>query len=189
MGIRNSIDDALPQLIAAENQLRQRASAMGIQYVIADYGGVRTFADTVLILGYRDADYAAAIAADPSVANIPINTWRPIAPFGSSYHNYGAAFDVRITSAPAGVSFDSALQQLKDLAPSVGLRSDVANDPPHFELPISLDEAKADWSAQGNALPAPGSISVVTAPNIAAASTIAVVLVAILALAYFRRRT
>lgn len=186
MGIRNSLDGALPQLVDAENQLRQRANAMGITYDIADYGGVRTLADTILILGYRNDDYAAAIAADPSVANIPINTWRPIAPFGSSYHNYGAAFDVRITSAPAGVSFDSALQELKDIAPSVGLSSDVANDPPHFELPISLDDAKAAWSAQGNTAP---SISIVTAPNVAAASTFAVVLVAILALAYFRRRT
>lgn len=189
MGTRNSLTGALPQLIDAENQLRERANALGIGYVIADYGAVRTLADTVQILGYRDADYAAAIAADPSVANTPINDWRPIAPFGSSYHNYGAAFDVRITSAPAGVSFDAALQQLKDLAPSVGLRSDVPNDPPHFELPISLDEAKAQWAAQGNTLPAPGSISVVTAPNVAAASTVALVLVAILALAYFRRRT
>lgn len=185
MGIRNSIDGALPQLIDAESQLRQRATALGISYDIADYGGVRTFADTVTILGYRDADYAAAIAADPNVANIPINTWRPIAPFGSSFHNYGAAFDVKITSAPAGMSFDDALQELKSLAPSVGLSSSVANDPPHFELPISLDDARAQWSAQGNPIP---NISVTTAPNIAAASTVGVVIALVFLLAYLRKR-
>lgn len=147
MAIRNSISSALPQLIAAEAALHARADALGIGYRIADFGGVRTEADTAIIIGYRAADYAAAIAHDPSVALIPINTWRPIAPFGSSYHNYGAAFDVLITSTPDGMSAASALQTLKSLAPSVGLRSNVPNDPPHFELPITLDEAKALFGA------------------------------------------
>lgn len=181
MGIRNSLNGALPQLIAGLNQLRDRASALGITFDIADYGGVRTQADTVLIMAYRAADYAAAVVADPSVSDTPINEWRPIAPFGSSYHNYGAAFDVKITSAPAGVSFNSALQQLKALAPACGLRSTVPNDPPHFELPISLDEARAQWLALGNQ---PGAQTA----DIAAASTVAVVSIIVLALLYARRR-
>lgn len=181
--MRNSLDGALPQLLAGLNQLRARASALGISFDIADFGGVRSQADTVLIMAYRAADYAAAVVADPSVSDIPINTWRPIAPFGSSMHNYGAAFDVKITRAPG--SFGSALQQLKAAAPSCGLRSNVPNDPPHFELPISLDEARAQWEAQGNTIP---GISVLSAPNIAAASSIAVVVAVILALAYVRRR-
>lgn len=181
MGIRNSLDGALPQLLDGLNQLRERARALGITFDIADYGGIRTQADTVLIMAYRAADYAAAVVADPSVSDIPINTWRPIAPFGSSMHNYGAAFDVEITSAPAGMSFSRALQELKSAAPSCGLRSTVPNDPPHFELPISLDEARAQWEALGNA---PGT----QAPTIAAASTVLVVGLLVLALAYARRR-
>lgn len=183
--MRNSIDAALPALRAGYNQLQARANALGITFTIADFGGIRTQADTVLIMAYRAADYAAAIVADPSVSNTPINDWRPIAPFGSSYHNYGAAFDVKITSAPAGISFDDALQQLKLAAPACGLRSEVPNDPPHFELPISLDEARAQWQALGNTTP---GISVVTAPNIAAASTVTVIVAALLALSYFRKR-
>src|SRR5437899_1979610 len=100
-------------------------------------------------------------------------------------HNYGAAFDAKITRAPAGMSNDSALQQLKMLAPSVGLSSSVPNDPPHFELPISLDEAKSLWASQGNTTP---GIQVISTPNVAAASTVAIVVVAILALSYIRRR-
>lgn len=143
MAIRNSISSALPQLIAAEAALHARANSLGIDYRIADYGGVRTQADTILIMGYRAADYAAAIARNPSVANIPINVWRPIAPFGSSFHNYGAAFDVLITQTPPGMTEASALSTLKSIASSVGLRSNVPNDPPHFELPITLAQAKA----------------------------------------------
>lgn len=179
--MRNSLDGALPQLLAGLNQLRARASALGISFDIADFGGVRSQADTVLIMAYRAADYAAAVVADPSVSDIPINTWRPIAPFGSSMHNYGAAFDVQITDAPG--SFASALQQLKAAAPSCGLRSSVPNDPPHFELPISLDEARAQWLALGNT---PGSLST---SNVAAVSSVAVVVAVILALSYLRRKT
>lgn len=145
MAIRNSITDALPELRAAEAALRAKADALGIGYRIADFGGVRTLADTSLILGYRTADYAVAVARNPSLASVDINDWRPIAPFGSSFHNYGAAFDVLITSTPAGMTAAQALTRLKSLAPSVGLRSTVPNDPPHFELPITLEEAKARW--------------------------------------------
>lgn len=147
MAIRNSISDALPQLRAAEAALHLRADALGIEYRIADFGGVRTQADTALILGYRAADYAAAIARDPSVAFIPINVWRPIAAFGTSFHNYGAAFDVLVTGTPSGTTATQALAQLKALAPSVGLRSNVPNDPPHFELPISIEQARALFGA------------------------------------------
>lgn len=185
MGIRNSIDGALPALLAGYNQLQARAASMGIQFEIADFGGIRTEADTILILSYRAADYAAAVIQDPSVYSIPINTWRPIAPFGSSMHNYGAAFDVKITATPAGLSSADALQQLKMLAPACGLQSTVPNDPPHFELPISLDDAKTQWSALGNSTP---SITVLTSSNVAAASTVAVIVGLVALLAYFRRR-
>lgn len=181
MSIRNSLAGALPALVLAHDQLLSRAQAMGIDFDVADFGGVRTFADTVLIMAYRAADYAAEIVRNPSVANIPINTWRPIAPFGSSMHNFGAAFDVKITKGG-----DAALSQLKALAPSVGLRSNVPNDPPHFELPMTLEQAQTLWAQVGNS--APGVISVFTTPNIAAASTVAVIVAAILGLTYLRRR-
>ena len=185
MGIRNSIAGALPALIAGYNQLQARANAMGISFEIADFGGIRTEADTILILSYRAADYAAAVIQDPSVYSIPINTWRPIRPYGSSMHNYGAAFDVKITGTPAGLSSDDALQQLKMLAPACGLQSTVPNDPPHFELPITLDDAKMQWSALGNAAP---GITVLTSSNVAAASTVVALVGIIALLAYARTR-
>lgn len=178
MAIRNSISSALPQLIAAEAALHARADALGIGYRIADYGGVRTEADTVIILGYRAADYAAAIARDPSVAFIPINTWRPIAPFGTSFHNYGAAFDVLITSVPAGMTEASALAHLKSLAPSVGLRSNIPNDPPHFELPITLEQAKALF----------GNPQIIDAGTAAVGVVLALITVAVIATVTRRRQ-
>src|SRR5690349_7430810 len=48
---------ALPQLVAAEQRLRALAEREGITYNVADFGGLRTQADTTLILQYRDADY------------------------------------------------------------------------------------------------------------------------------------
>lgn len=146
MAVSNSIAGALPELVVAESDLRMRAQALGIGYRIADFGGApRTLADTIKIMSYRAADYAKAVASGEISASTPINVFRPINAYGTSYHNYGAAFDVLITSAPPGMSFDLALARLKALAPAVGLRSNVPNDPPHFELPISLEEAKARW--------------------------------------------
>lgn len=177
MPVRNSITGALPQLITREAMLRQRANAIGIDYRIADFGGLRTQADTVLIMGYRAADYAAAVAANPAVASIPINTWRPIAPFGSSMHNYGAAFDVLITKKPANMTESQAYAQLRAIAPSIGLRANVPNDPGHFELPLTLDDARRAWGDR-----TPG-----VAGNVAAASTVFLLLGAALVFAYLRR--
>jgi hypothetical protein len=184
MGIRNSIAGALPSLIAAHGMLLARAHAMGIDFDIADFGGVRSLADTILIMGYRAAEYAAAVARNSSVSFIPINVWRPIAPYGLSMHNYGAAFDVEITDTPSGMSREDALSHLKAAASSVGLRSNVPNDPPHFELPITLEDAKASWESSRPS----GGITVLTTENIAAASTVAVVVAGILTLTYLNRR-
>lgn len=178
MATRNSIAGARPELVARESLLKARANALGIDYRIADFGGVRTEADTVLIMAYRLADYAAAVAANPSLVNTPINVWRPIAPFGSSLHNYGAAFDVLITKAPSGMSFDTALSRLKALAPSVGLSSSVPNDPPHFQLPITLNEARDQW----------GNASSSNTADVAAASSAFLVVGVTLALIFLRRR-
>lgn len=177
MPVRNSLTGALPQLLTAERALHAAANALGIDYRIADFGGVRTYADTVLIMGYRAADYAAAVAANPSIASVAINEWRPIADFGTSRHNYGGAFDILITKTPQGMTTSAALAKLKSLAPSVGLRSNVPNDPPHFELPISFDELRRLWGKS------PGVIDSTTATVSAA-----VVLGLFLLLAGMRRR-
>lgn len=154
-----SLVGELPELTAAIEKLAQLAAAQGIEFATADFGGVRTEADTTRILGYRADDYAAAQRQAKLDGRVlpPIEQWRPIAPFGSSYHNFGAARDLRITKAPAGVSSNSALARLGAIVathPDVGLRwgggpSFPANrkDPPHFELAISLAEAKARWQA------------------------------------------
>jgi hypothetical protein len=150
-----SLAYALPELQLAERALRAKASAIRIYYSFADLGQIRTQTDTTNALRYRDQDYAVYVASLGGRAPVPKETWRPIAQFGSSYHNYGAAFDVTIDTAPAGMSKDAALAALGALAPSVGLRwggtfPSERRDPPHFELAITLDEAHRRWAKAGN---------------------------------------
>lgn len=186
MATRNDLSEALPQLIDAEQQLHDYANSIGIDYRIADYGAVRTEADTNLILKYRQDDYNAAVRADPSVAHIPINVWRPIASYGSSYHNYGAAFDVLITVS--GQYGSSALDVLKNAASQFGLSSSVPNDRPHFELAgISVDDARQLWIdyTTGTDYVPPTSPS--GTGDVAALVTIAALGALLLLLRYFKR--
>ena len=186
-GTRNDLSETLPQLQDAESRLYAYATGtLGIDYRIADFGALRTEADTNRILGYRQNDYAAAVRADPRVASIPINKWRPIAPFGSSYHNYGAAFDVLITNSGPYASADDALQALKAAAPSFGLSSSVPNDPPHFELPIGLGDAQQLWTDYTTG---GGGVNVRISGGADAAALVAVALLGALlfAIRYFRR--
>jgi hypothetical protein len=96
-----------------------------------------------------------------------LNVFRPIAPFGQSYHNYGAAFDVAILSRPAGMSETTALATLGAYAPQVGLRwgGTFRNaDYPHFELAIPISQAQAAYEQLGGtASAAPGSLGL---PNL-----------------------
>jgi hypothetical protein len=139
--------NVLPELRDAEALLRKNASQHGITYNIADFGGLRTQADTVKIMQYRANDYAEYLKTVPDGQTpTPIDSWRPIAPFGVSYHNYGAAFDVNVTAVPAGRTLAWGLAIMKNAAPAVGLRSDIPSDPPHFELPITLSDAKGRWA-------------------------------------------
>lgn len=189
MATHNDLSPALPQLIAAEQQLHDYANSIGIDYRIADYGAVRTLDDTNLISQYRRDDYAAAVKADPSVANIPINVWRPIAAFGASYHNYGAAFDVLITNRGNYSTSAAALQALKSAAGSFGLSSEVPNDPPHFELAgISLDEASQMWdNFQAGGGGDGGSSGSVGSADVGALATVAVLGIVFFLLRQFRR--
>lgn len=159
-----TLDGVLPELALAFEGLRANLNARGIDVAIADYGGVRTLADTTRILEYRRNDYNAAVAAGALSPTVDIRAWRPIAPFGSSYHNYGAAFDLKIIKTPPGMSPASALAYAGGLAPAFGLRwgggpDFPANrkDPPHFELAISLADARALYerfsSSSGLGLP------------------------------------
>lgn len=173
MSVRNQY---LPELARARAKLEQLAAAHArrVKFTTADFGGTRLEADTARILAYRDADYAAyKKSLKPGQSPIPINQFRAIAPFGSSYHNYGAAFDASPTSidgiditnaARTGGALGStaaiwrsdpkkaerlyqeAQDVLDTLAGAAGLRSgDSFNDEPHFELPITLATARAMW--------------------------------------------
>jgi hypothetical protein len=150
-----------PELALGEAKLSELATAHGLAYTVnrEELGGfVRTRADTAAYMGYRDLEWRL-YAARQKVAGKPVvpkEQWRPIAEFGSSYHNYGAAFDVTMVKGTHA--------QLGALAPAAGLRwgGDAGfqaarrTDPPHFQLPITLLEAKARWLKLGNA---PGSVS------------------------------
>ncbi len=142
--------EALPELTTAIDALGQLAAAQGIRFTTADYGGYRTVADTTEILGYRQAEYGIYAAQMQAAGQtpLPINQWRPIAPYGRSFHDYGAARDLTITAKPSGMTSSQALAALGALAPQVGLRwGHSFGDDPHFELAISLDDAAARWAA------------------------------------------
>ena len=139
-----------PLLTAKLEKLRAKAALEGIAFDTADFGGVRTEADTVRILKYRDDDYAVYVrnlkAKNPRAVPVPIGKWRPIAPFGSSMHNYGCARDLTITKHPPSFSASTAQARLGALAPSCGLRwggtFKSKFDGPHMELAITLAEAR-----------------------------------------------
>lgn len=136
----------LPQLAIAFGQLRQYAEGNGISFKLAPYGAFRTEQDTTDILAFRAADYAAARErGEADALALPITRWRPIAPYGQSWHNYGAAFDIIITTYAGYPSADDALHDLKNAASMFGLRSNVPNDPGHFELAVSLETARQMW--------------------------------------------
>lgn len=156
--VNNATRLMLPEMQRAETALRSAAAAAGIVYTVADFGGLRTQADTTRILEYRANDYAKYVAAQKKAGAVvvPVERWRPIAAFGNSYHNFGAAIDLRITQRPDGWSYDRALRRLGDLAPAAGLRwggTFKRVDSPHFELAIPLSEARRLWLARH---PAPG---------------------------------
>jgi hypothetical protein len=144
--LMSDLSGTLPQTQNAYAGLASYASSNGITIGIADFGGIRTQSDTTTILADRQNDYNADVAAGRISADTPINKYRPIAPFGKSYHNYGAAFDVAIIARPSSMSEDGALALLGGYAPNLGLTwgGTFSNpDPDHFQLDVSLDDAMA----------------------------------------------
>ena len=149
--------DALPELENAWDLLSELAAGEGIGIAVQDYGGYRNAADTSEILAFKDRDYAAYAQAQRAAGRVPIpitGPWengnsRPIQPYGSSYHNYGAARDFKITQR-GGYSEGEALARVQSLAEAAGLRSGKSfGDSYHLELPITLAEARARWAAIG----------------------------------------
>lgn len=140
------ITDTLPETQAAFSELERLAAVKGIRFALAEYGAFRTAADTVDILGYRRDDYAVYVRrlnlSTPGATPVPIERWRRIAPFGASYHDFGAAFDIGITVKPATMTAAQALDVVGALAPQAGLRWGASfGDRPHFELAIALSTA------------------------------------------------
>lgn len=149
-----ALPGVLPELVAAERRLSALATARGWAYKLADWDGaaVRSQADTTKHLRIRDVEYARyLLTLKPGQAPVPKLKWRMIAPYGSSYHNFGAAFDAE----PIRCTF----AQLGSLAAAAGLVWGGKDDPGHFRLPITLLEARARWLAFGNA---PGVARVAT---------------------------
>lgn len=148
--MKYTLDGELKELTLAIEELRALAFADGIEFDTADFGGVRTQADTTKIMKYRDDDYEVYVKtlkrSHPDKTPTAKEIWRPIAPFGSSMHNYGAARDLKITKRPEAMSEAEAYRRLGSHAPECGLRwggtFSRKVDPPHFELDITLNEAR-----------------------------------------------
>lgn len=145
-----------PELTANIEKLRAKARLEGIEFDTADFGGVRTEADTIRIMKYRDDDYAVYVRnlkkKNPRAVPVPIGKWRAIAPFGSSFHNYGGARDLKIIKHPPSHNASTAQARLGALAPSCGLlwggTFKSKFDGPHMQLQITLAQARARWLAR-----------------------------------------
>lgn len=157
---RADVSNALPELQAAYHGLQAAMAAHGATFHVAAFGGLRTESDTVLIKGYRAADYAKEVATHGAkwAEAHPIGQWRPIAKFGNSFHNYGAAFDVAIDSLGSFASRDAMLAEMGRACIALGLRwggnfaksESSGPDPAHFELALTLAEVKERWENPGN---------------------------------------
>jgi hypothetical protein len=146
--------DALPELVNAwQAAARDLAANSAIQIGIADFGGTRTQADTTLILGYRDQDYAVYAAQMKAAGKTPQSkaAWRPIQPYMGSFHDFGAARDAEIVSKPAGMSYDDAVKTIRAAMQRAGLRGiSSPNDLLHFELVQPLTTVRDWWNDYQN---------------------------------------
>lgn len=145
-----------PEFTEKIEKLRSLGRADGIEFDTADYGGVRSEADTTLILKYRDDDYAVYVRElarlHPEKTPEPMDIWRPIAPWGSGFHHFGDARDLKILKRPASMTEADAQRRLGSHAPECGLRwggnFKKRVDMPHFENNITLAEAQARWETR-----------------------------------------
>jgi hypothetical protein len=138
----HTLDGCLPALVRAYNELYYLAAQAGITIGIADYGGLRDEATTAQLIAWRDE----------AVAQGGEDAYYPVAPYGESKHDYGGAFDVKIFAA----TVPDALDRVGALAPQCGLTwggtwPGKAQDRPHFELELTLDELRKDFTTDDNA--------------------------------------
>lgn len=148
----NTLAGTLPQLQAAEAKLHQLALQRGIDYTLAKYGGLRTQKITDLLMQFRRDDYAAAIKKNPAIAKVPIEKWRPVAPFDLSRHKFGSAFDVVLTKLPKGMSSTQGMETLGALAEKYcnlrwgGHFPEDRIDVKHFELTPPMATLEVAWN-------------------------------------------
>lgn len=158
--------NTLPELQARELQLRAIAAAAGILYEIADYGALRTPADTAQLLKWRSEAIAnarksaedAARKAKRSAAQVKAagdaaaaKADYRVSPFESGKHGVGAAFDIKIVSTPKGMTTDAAYAYLGARAKECGLTwggtFSAPRDIYHFELTATRAQLEPKWKA------------------------------------------
>jgi hypothetical protein len=158
--------NVLPLLRDRELALRSAAAAKGIEYDFPDYAGLRTPADTVQLIRWRDE--AVTIARRDAEAKrkaqggtavqiklagdvAATRAYYRVSPADASFHGVGSAFDIRIRKVPPGMTTDQAYKALGAIAPSIGLRwggtFSAPADPFHFELAKSRDDAAILWKS------------------------------------------
>lgn len=127
----------LPGVQTAEKKLRAHAASQGIEYIIAEFGGARTESVVSMLLRWRDE---AVARGEP---------FYRVSPYKSTYHSRGAAFDIRITKRPAGMSLDDAYRVLGEYAPKIGLvwggNFSQPADIYHFQSQQTLAQVEARW--------------------------------------------
>lgn len=189
----------LKELSDKHTAMEARLLAQNVRFKIAPFGLLRSEGDTARILGYRDADYAKYVAAlkkaNPNAKPQPKEEWRKIAPFGLSYHNYGGAFDVEITSVDgvevyrtptpaalwksnpnrAATLYEKGMAAARHTGIAVGLAR-IHDDDPHFQLPYSLVEVKKMSGYKVTALP-----NLPTPTPVSAVGILAIIALALLA--------
>jgi D-alanyl-D-alanine carboxypeptidase len=133
----NTVGGCLPALVAAYYALQDAAASRRIAFGVADYGGVRDAATTAQLQEWEQQ----AVAAGQSPY--------PVAPWGQSKHDVGAAFDARIIDDGG---WPDPLAKLGELAPQCGLTwggtwPKPDTDPRHFELEATLAALRPQWAA------------------------------------------
>lgn len=140
----NTVDGCLPELVAAYFNLTQMAGALGITFRVADYGGLR---DEPTVVQLQEWEREAVAAGEKPYR---------VAPWGTTKHEYGGAFDAEVLE---GGGYPDPLEELGKLAPSAGLiwggTWSPEPDAPHFELEQSLEACRAEWDA----LHPPGAVN------------------------------
>lgn len=146
----------LPELRAAEARFRAGANAAGIFYSIPADGAFRSAIFQAGLVKIRDLAVAAGEA------------YYRVAPPGHSFHEAGAAFDVHLENPEADGDEDPRYLVLATMASEYGLRAgyffSAPNDIYHFELPVELATAQAEYaSITQSRLATGGSVALVLA--------------------------